>query len=445
MMRPLFARQRIRFGLLAALTAIALTPSGVLRADEADTTTRNVRVVAQYRYSGGTEIAFAGDLVFAGQMNGRVNRGEIPNQGGVKIFRNSGGRFSPVGSLDCPGTDNDVISVRPGIIAVAHHRSRCNPKTGGDGIFLADISRPSRPRVLGGVALRSAHTLTLHPSGKYIYVNPGGLANGGGLEVIVDVRDPRSPKLVAGYLPSPLGCHDLQFHPTKPLAYCAGLGEVQVWDVSDPIAPRTIQRVVNPAIQFAHNAVVSPGGTWLVVNDEAFGLHECASDSSLFGSLWIYDLTVPDLPILAGRIAPPAVPGSQGTQGWIDEWCTAHNYNFVSEDVVVSAWFTGGTRVHDISNPRQPVELATYRPADAIAYTAHWHQGKVYVNDSNRGMEVLEVGLPPIAIRAARSSRPRPGVDLTDVLVRDLPPRRAFTPPTLDTTFYCVLPPPRAA
>ena len=323
---------------LLSTTAIGLlcASSPAIRAAE-DVQTSNVRVLSHYRYTGGTEIAFAGDLVFAGQYNGRVSRGEFPGQGGVKIFRATGSGFPLVGSLRCPGTDNDVAVVRAGLIAVAHHQSTCNPATRGDGVFLADVSNPSRPRVLGGVAVASAHTLTVHPSGDYIYVNPGGLTNGEGFEAILDVRNARAPSVVATYRPNLFGCHDLQFHPSRPLAYCAGLGEVQVWDVSDPVAPRTIHSVANPAIQFAHNAVVSPGGTWLVVNDEAFGLHDCATEARLFGSLWIYDLRTPDLPLLAGRIAPPHVPESQGSFGWIDEWCTAHNYNFVSENVVASA------------------------------------------------------------------------------------------------------------
>ena len=433
---------RRSLGLLAGLIVVALVPAPSVNAAD-DFQTPNVRVVAKHRYSGGTEIAFSGDLVFAGQYNGRTERGEFPGQGGVKIFRTAGGRVTRVGSLRCPGTDNDVVVVRPGLIAVAHHQSACNPETKGNGIFLADVSNPARPRVLGGVSLGSAHTLTVHPSGDYIYVNPGGLANGGGLEEIVDVRDPAAPFVESDYLPSMFGCHDLQFHPTEPLAYCAGLGEVQVWDVSDPIAPKTVRNVLNPAIQFAHNALVSPGGKWLVVNDEAFGLHDCTSDASLFGSLWIYDLAVPDLPILAGRIAPPAVAETNG-RGSIEEWCTAHNYNFLNDDVIASSWFAGGTRIHDISDPLMPIELATYRPADAIAYTAHWYGNRVYVNDAHRGMEVLEIDLPPRpTANAAAAPPPRIRVDRTDSLIPDrLPPRSAFTVPTLETTFYCVLPAP---
>ncbi|MBW3537443.1 MAG: hypothetical protein KY395_06720 [Actinobacteria bacterium] len=434
-------RRSLRF--LAAVIVVALIPALPVNAGDSFQTP-NVRVVAQHRYMGGTEIAFSGDLIFAGQNNARVRRGEFPGQGGIKIFRTTHRRFSRVGTLRCAGTDNDVVVVRPGIIAVAHHQSACNPATRSNGIFLADVSNPARPRVLGGVSIGSAHTLTVHPSGDYIYVNPGGLANGGGLEEIVDVRDPAAPFVESDYLPNMFGCHDLQFHPTEPLAYCAGLGEVQVWDVSDPIAPRTVHHVLNPAIQFAHNAVVSPGGRWLVVNDEAFGLHECDTDASLFGSLWIYDLSVPDLPIVAGRIAPPAVAGSAGGFGWIDEWCTAHNYNFLSDDVIASSWFTGGTRIHDISDPLMPVELATYRPADAIAYTAHWYGNRVYVNDAHRGMEVLEIDLPaPAAADASNAPPPPTGVDRTHELIpEELPARRPFKVPTLETTFYCVLPTP---
>jgi hypothetical protein len=444
-------RKLLRLFALACVLALAGNlPAGA----EPNDRSPNVNVVGAHSYTGGTEVTFEGDYVYAGQMNGRTNRGDTPGQGGFFVFDVAGGGFELAGQLLCPGNDNDVTVVRPGLVAVAHHTSSCNPRFNarGNGIMLVDVSDPAAPVPVGGVAVPSAHTLTVHPSGDYVYVNPGGLANANGIEAIVDIRNPASPVVAAQFVPNRIGCHDLQFHvdPAKPFAYCAGAGEIQVWDVSDPLKPVTVGRHVNPAIQFPHNAVVSPDGTKLVIDDEAFGVHECVSEQSLYGSLWIYDISVPDVPLLAGRIAPPASRSVVGHyEGWSDSWCSAHNYNFIpGTNIVVSSWFTGGTRVHDISDPLRPVELAWYKPADTVAYTAHWHAGRIYVNDSNRGMEVLEVDglaegdLTPAALGASVPARPR--VDMTPLLVPDpLPPRvTAPTERTLENTAFCVIPRP---
>ena len=135
---------------------------------------------------------------------------------------------------------------------------------------------------------------------------------GGGVTSIVDISDVARPKVAATFKPSAAGCHDLQFLTagTRDLAFCAagGAGEVQTWDVSNPLAPAIIGRIVNPAIQFPHNAVPSPDGKLLVINDQAFAAHEGTTGTSAEGSLWTYDISDPTNPCLpvASRRRPAA-------------------------------------------------------------------------------------------------------------------------------------------
>ncbi len=216
--------------------------------------------------------------------------------------------------------------------------------------------------------------------------------------------------------------------------------------MSDPLDPETVGRIVNPAIQFAHNAVVSPDGTKLVINDEAFAFHECETGTSAFGSLWIYDISIPEVPVLAGRIAPEPSRATVGNYAdWTGSWCTAHNYNFIpGTNLVVASWFTGGTTVHDISDPLQPRKLAWYRPDDAIAYTAHWFDGRIYINDAGeRGVEVIEVDdLPLEGSGGDLLFRARPRVDLTPVLVPQTLPDRPGPLEVRDAgnSRFCVIP-----
>ncbi|MDP9405065.1 MAG: hypothetical protein M3O86_00455, partial [Actinomycetota bacterium] len=372
----------------------------------------NVTPVSRFEYTGGTEIGFDGRYAYAGQFNGQFRRGEKATQGGFKIFDLRGGEDGntvvKVGELNCAGTDNYAMPLDPDLfggrelVAVAHHSNTCNTAAQkGNGLMVVDVSDKANPVYIGGIKAPSAHTLTLHPTKPVAYVQPGGLANGGGVTIVVDLAIPEKPAEIGRFTSSQLGCHDLGFHvgPAGEFAYCAGAGEVQVWDVSDVAKPRTVGRIVNPAIQFPHNAVVSPNGKYVVINDEAFAAHECNTGTSVYGSLWIYDITDPDTPVLAGRIAPPKTEPTTtnsfgiGTfPGWVQSWCAAHNYNFVpGTNLLVSSWFSGGTRVHDITNPLLPKEIAHYRPSDGVAYTAHYFDGRVVTNDMTRGFEVLDI------------------------------------------------------
>ncbi|HVE90738.1 MAG TPA: hypothetical protein VNE62_00340 [Actinomycetota bacterium] len=433
----------------AALVAV-LAAAGQMSAGAAEPVkTPNVTRTASYPYVGGSEITFDGDYVYAGYINGRIYRDErgYDNQGGVLIFDVSDGEFTKVGELSCPGNDNDVMVVRPGLLAISHHRSRCNfAARGGNGIYLADVSNPRQPRVISQLAIPSAHTLTVHPTGDFIYVSPGGLANDNGWQTVVDVSDPSRPFVASRFLPSVTGCHDMSFHLTqqRQLAFCAGAGEIQTWDVSNPVNPVTIGRIMNPAIQFPHNAVVSPSGDKLVVNDEAFGIHDCTTGTSLYGSLWIYDIRVPEAPVLAGRIAPPATRSGVGNYvEYVGTWCTAHNYNFVpGTNLVVSSWFTGGTTVHDITNPLLPELVASYMPDDGLAYTAHWYRDRIYVNDKFLGMEVLSVtGVSEGTLPAAKLTGPR--VDMTSRLMPPVLPDRPVRTRErkMENTLFCVITP----
>lgn len=449
---------------LALVLALALTPAGagagvvtagVVAAPDSVDKSDNVTAVDRKEFTGGTEIAWDGDFLYVGQMNGKFNRNTV-KQGGVLIYNVAEDAPRLVGKIECHGTDNDVMLVRSGLIAVAHHSTQsCPAKAGGvspkagNGIYLVDVSNVNEegqvlPRITGSVNVASAHTLTVHPTKPYIYVSGGGLANGP--TSIVDISDETKPTVKATFSSNVLDCHDLQFkiEANRDLVFCAGFGEIQTWDVTNVTAPKVIGHIVNPGIQFPHNAVVSPDGKLLVINDEAFGAHECVTGTSVYGSLWVYDISIPEAPILAGRVAPPTARQPLGTYtGWVESWCAAHNYNFIpGTRILTSAWFAGGITVEDLSNPLLPKRLAHYKPGDGVAYTSHWYDGRIFVTDMARGLETLKVaGLeePPAQGPVADS---RSQGDLTDVLVTPEVVARSGARPqrSAANSAFCVIP-----
>jgi hypothetical protein len=205
---------------------------------------------------------------------------------------------------------------------------------------------------------------------------------------------------VSTFQARPLGCHDFSFHITeeRKLGFCAGGGQTSIWDVSSPRDPALVNVIANPLIQFPHYALASPDGELLVIQDEAFAGHECVTGHSPTGALWFYDISNVQVPVLLGRYAvgrgsqPAGIFTDVGpVNGWLDSWCTAHNFNFVDDRTLAVAWFSGGTNVLDISNPTLPEEIAYYRPDDAVTNTAYWYRGRVYVSDHARGLEVLRI------------------------------------------------------
>lgn len=360
---------------------------------------KNVSEIAHFRYTGGTELAHdPRGYLFAGELDGHTYRAQKAGKGGVHIFDIRSRKPKEIGFIHCPGNDNDVAIVKPGLLALGYHSNACNPF--GEGLTLFDVTNPRRPRRLGSVTVPSSHTITPVPGKPLVYVSPGGLGNGGGQTSIVDVRNPMKPKVVASFKPNPIGCHDVSFSLVgeNDLAFCAGGGEIQIWDVSDPLKPQTLSHIVNPLIQFPHYGLASPDGKILVIDDEAFAAHDCTTGQSPTGAFFVYDISIPQAPLPVGRYAPPR--GRTGIGNEVEStpsWCTSHHYNFVpgTRDLVIS-WFTGGTSVMDLSDPTAIRETAYYQPADAIAYTSHFFAGRVFVNDMNRGLDVVTVkGLKP--------------------------------------------------
>lgn len=388
--------------LLALLLVAAAAPAPVSAAP-AEARTPNLTVEKRVPYSGGTELAFDGRYVYAGQYNGRTGRYQLPRQGGVRIYDTQATPPKPVGRIACAGIDMDVAVVRPGVLAVAHHASACGVR--GNGLTVFDVRNPARPKRLSSTAVPSAHTLTAVPGTDYVYVSPGGSGSGYGLTSVVSVKDARKPRVVTTLRPDFFGCHDVTFGTSVtgvPIGVCTGWASIVVWDMTDPVEPKVLsrwqpsERGRDYQIVFAHGAAISPDGALLVVNDEAVGGHRCdGKDPDDAGALHLYDITSPTMPVHLGHIVPPRGRYLQATRD-VATWCTSHQLNFVpGTRRLVSSWFTGGLSVWDLTVPVAPREEAYYMPPDALSWTAHWLGDRIWINDMQRGTEIVRMSLLP--------------------------------------------------
>jgi hypothetical protein len=214
------------------------------------------------------------------------------------------------------------------------------------------------------------------------------------------VSEPRFPQKIYGG--GRTGCHDITVFMELEIAGAACMGEGQIWDISDPVHPKTTGRVFNPNVEFWHSATFSYDGKRVIFGDEAGGGTgpACTSkDPATRGALWIYDTRQIDS--LGEEVVEPLgtwkVPRIQEKltpDQAQDPNCTMHNFNTLPtkhKDLVVSSAYAAGTTMVDFSSPSNPREVGYLDPHGANTWSAYWYNGHIYTNDGGRGVDVLKV------------------------------------------------------
>jgi hypothetical protein len=400
----------------AVIDGVTTAPAAEGSADSREIDALDIEEVAHFPYgdpsmpgtgsffSSGTDLAFDDGVVYAAEQADSGNR-----TGGVHIIDvTDPDAPEKVGFVNCPGYQNDVAVVSEGIIALGYHRltvvedSDCPDAVGG-GVTLFDVSDPEAPVQLGTTPALpgGTHTLTVSPSGEFIYASPGGIANGNGTQQIIDVRDlDEAVYPVSTFQPNRTGCHDFAFFTAVgggDMGVCVGLAESQIWDLKDATKPVVIGRIANPLMQFMHSAVVTDDGRYLVIGDEAIGANDCLGGPT--GAMYAYDISTPALPVPLSYFGIDRTRGGApvNTQGRVN-WCTAHIYDFIpGTHIMVSSWYSGGVNVIDWgADFLTPREVAHYRTDGVYAdsevtnyWSAYWHEGRIYANDRVRGLDAL--------------------------------------------------------
>jgi len=400
----------------------------------------NMRLVSRFTdggtYSSGTDIAFWGKTaVFGDQGPGAFRLVDISDPANLQTL----GRFS------CPGSQNDVSIFRR-LVIVSVDGARASEECGApaasttqivtgtawEGIRIVSINDPANPVQVGAVDTPcGSHTHTIVPdtrhrdaSGKLaprliVYVLSFPLTQQGVdcasgthrriVVVEVPLKNPAAARIVSQPDVSPAdGCHDVtvlldrRSTPARLLAGAACISESQIWDISDPVNPEILAHIVNPAINIHHSAAFNWEGGTLVLGDELGGAAVspgCVEDSAPLGALWFYDISNPAVPIPEGFFVIPQ------REGEVASPCTAHNYNIVplkdGRDVLVSAWYVGGTTVVDFTDRSDPQQIAFYVPRTGVggnSWSSYWYNGFVYANNlGTRGVDVFEVNHPAVA------------------------------------------------
>ena len=407
--------------LVAAGPALADPPDAPPpSASGADQHSQNMKVLASLPRTGTTnsDLAFWGHTAYQGNYNGfrviDISEPEQPTvladvdcgsgQGDVTVWQNI-----LVRSVDYPMTERSC----------AGERSPDPTRPGQfEGVQIFDVSNPHSPQLVKLVDTDcGSHTNTLIPDPAHgrvlIYVLsyfllPGPKC-GDGREVnplhakfsivSVPLTHPQDAAVVAtpaidaepfeldGLGPT-IGCHDVGVFMPLHLAAVACLSEAQLWDISDPLHPRTIAHIQepDPGFEIWHSATWTWDGKYIVFGDES-DIGSCQDPTETNGRVWFYrlsDLQSGVTSPVGSFLIPRTQPG---------EYCSAHMFNVVpvkDRYILVSSWYGGGTDVIDFTDPAHAGEIAYYDVESANQgsfWAAYWYNGFIYGSDIPNGFD----------------------------------------------------------
>ncbi|MGH8939677.1 MAG: LVIVD repeat-containing protein, partial [Actinomycetes bacterium] len=363
---------------------------------------RDMHLLGTSEHTGGvnSDLAFKGDLVFAGHY------------GGFRVIDVSEpGAPVEMADVHCPGPQGDV-SVHGDLLFLSVDTPQSEPgcdshnataTTPGmfEGVRIFDISDPAAPELVKTVQTDcGSHTHTLLPDPAndrlLVYVASYPLSRSGigpdcqapfnrisvievpdgdvaAAHVAAEPEVTGQPFGASFGVPPFFACHDITVLVPKRTAAAACLSEGQLWDISDPLAPRITDHVDTPDVDIWHSSAFTHDGKVVVFGDEYFG-----APKEPFGSLWFYDVADPSTARSHLRIPR-------------DEPSTYHNFNVVpvrDRYVLVSSAYGSGTSVVDFTDVAAPKEIGHY-DMRSNQWSTYFYNGLVVANDISRGVDVL--------------------------------------------------------
>lgn len=289
---------------------------------------------------------------------------------------------------------SNSLEVHGNLMAVAYQVSE--PGLSPAGFDLFDISNPEKPVLLSHFDASAPHSRGAHclwfPDGKTIHMacsDPNLVPRNqkdDQVYRIVDVSDPTNPvalsswhypgtmegdaeappRRLAPQFDSGFRAHNTNVYPQRPdRCYLAYLdGGAFVMDISDLRAPKPVAHLQYspPFNGFTHTLLPLFERGLLVIADE------CVQDDGLDWPklVWLADMSNEERLVTLSTLPMPPVEDFKHRGGRYG----AHNVHentpvpgsWVSEDIIIGVFFSGGLRAYDIRNPYQPKEIGYYVP-----------------------------------------------------------------------------------
>lgn len=392
-----------------------------------------------------TDMAFAGDLMVAGNYHG-FNTYRLGTDGVPQL----------VSSVVCPGGQGDV-SIAGDLLIMSVEETRGRTDCGLEGVTdrvsedrfrglrIFDISDVTRPVQVGQVqTCRGSHThsIVTRTDDSLIVYNSGtgAVRETEELDICIgdvpgDERtalfridvveipladpslsrivsspavfaDPETGRLAGLWQGGDHGdetqetrrtdqCHDITVFPSLNLAAGACSGNGIIFDISDPLNPVRMDEVVDPGFAYWHSATFNNTGDIVLFTDEwgGGGRPRCqATDPREWGANAFYAIVDGQLEY-RGTFKLPVPQGDT-------ENCVAHNGSIIpvpGRNIFVQAWYQGGVSVIDFTDPVNPFEIAYFDrgPIDDDQlvtggyWSAYWYNGRIYATEIVRGIDVF--------------------------------------------------------
>ncbi|HEY8340162.1 MAG TPA: hypothetical protein VIK95_09850, partial [Egibacteraceae bacterium] len=379
------------------------------------------------------DVAVHGSLLFMSveETRGRVDCGTEGNPGGAQESRFRGVRIFDISDVDnpvqlrgiqtCKGSHTFTLVEDPaddahiyvyvsgtaGIRNAAEEPGGCagtsslqDPDTDNFSISIAKVplANPSDHVLVN----RNARVFSTCGDNSCQDEYADGALNGlpgSGAQPTYPPDDPRAP---GGQSRSQtFQCHDITAYSEIGLAAGACQGHGILLDISDPANPRRIDAVEDYNFAYWHSATFNNDGTKVVFTDEwggGTGARCRPTDPMNWGANAIFDIV--DTP--QGKKMEFAsyykLPVTQTNQ----ENCVAHNGSLVpvpGRDIMVQAWYQGGTSVWDFTDSSNPVEIAFFDrgPNSGTSlvtggfWSSYWYNGHIYGSEIGRGFDTFRL------------------------------------------------------
>lgn len=393
-------------------------PDGTSIVDVSDP--RNPRLVASLKlddpYTHTHKVRVVGDLMYTNyEQNNRYyfRRGELIDTYCQDYLKEYGHQPSDAELLDYMSRDFFVEGERyPFTEGDLSHLQAARRRGYADGGFrIYDISDKANPRLITHQRTYGWGVHRFDVDERYAYLSTEWEGYEGNIIVIYDVSDPTSPRYVSKWaIP---GQHkaggEVRHWPNDDWRVHHGLrhgnelwvsalwGGLFVLDISDIANPRQVghYNYHPPFPEPTHTCLPIPfdvaGRKVAIVCDET-QIHRTGQP---FGMLWVFDASDranmrPLSVFTVSELDSPAMkPG---------RWFGCHQFQeHFSQPVVYAAWFAGGLRIVDVSNPERPVQTGCFVPPPSggqplvgtndVDVDA---RGLIYMIDRYNGLDIVE-------------------------------------------------------
>ena len=280
----------------------------------------------------------------------------------------------PVYVGELPMTDSSNVTAWRDVKVYKNHAFVVADNAGEHGMQIFDLTRlrdvsPDEAPVTFDEDARydqinSAHNVVVNPETGYAFIvgaSGGGRTCGGGLHM-VNIDDPLQPTFAGCFADESTGrkgtgySHDAQCvvyhgpdgeHEGQEICFGANETALSIADVTDKENPKAVAVAEYPGVAYTHQGWITPDHRYFYLNDE---LDELSGKTEQTRTL-IWDITDLDDPQLVKEYT-------------FGPTSTDHNL-YIKGNRMYQSNYKSGLRVHDISNPTEPVEVAYFDTSPA--------------------------------------------------------------------------------